>query len=167
MNRRDLLKLTAIAAAAPGTGAGQTAARLFDAHQLETVATLAERIIPRTDTPGAREAQVHVYLDRILADGPPGTRVSFLEGLSWLDGYCLRTYEQPFQKLSEEQQIQVLTRLSGKPDPALRPGQAFFASMKQWTSSIYYATEAGHRELAKRGPAPTTYACRHTTHAAL
>jgi hypothetical protein len=40
----------------------------LDPHQAETVATIAELILPATDTPGAREAQVPEFIDVILAE---------------------------------------------------------------------------------------------------
>ena len=123
------------------------------------MAALAGLIIPRTDTPGAAEAGVHGHLDRLLAEGPAAQRVSFLQGLAWLDGYCLRTHEQPFRKMPAAVQIATLTALSGKADPGLGPGQAFFAEVKAWTSKIYYATEVGQKELNKGGRVPSTYAC--------
>ena len=114
------------------------------------MAALAALIIPRTDTPSAAEAGVPGYLDKILAGSPVEERASFLEGLAGLDGYCLRAYEQPFVKLPEARQVEVLTKLIETP---------FLVSMKQWTSRLYYATAAGHRELAKNGPPPASYAC--------
>src|SRR5438105_1289666 len=126
MKRRDLLKLGGGAAASGAVASGQSKpnaeaaeqakARLFDDHQMQTVATLAALIIPRTDTPSAAEAGVHGHLDRLLAEGPASSRVSFLQGLAWLDGYCLRTHQQPFRKMPAAGQIETLTAMSGKAD---------------------------------------------------
>mgnify|MGYP000532372260 CR=1 FL=1 len=60
MNRRDLILVTAsVAGALPALP--QTAVwkpKLFDGHQNDTVIVLTELIIPATDTPGAKAAQV-------------------------------------------------------------------------------------------------------------
>ena len=172
MNRRELLKLGGTFGAISGLAAPQAnqkaedlappKGRVFDDHQLATVAALAAQIIPRSDTPGADEAGVHVYLDRLLAEGPLPQRVSFLQGLSWLDGYCLHAYEQPFMKLSHARQIEVLTVLNGAPDVDLSIGQAFFVEIKRWITQIYYATEPGQTELNKGGRVPATYHCMPT-----
>ena len=108
--------------------------RLLDAHQLETVAVLADLIIPATDTPGAREAKVHEFIDLLLADGPSAPRVRFIQGLGWLDGYSLRVHKQPFVRCTPDQQKEILTTLSlftpgtgqtlnraGTPDRAAEP----------------------------------------------
>src|SRR5437870_10309328 len=114
MNRRDLLKLGASAAAAPAALAQQHAQhtasivpqaawtpQLFDAHQNETVIALTERIIPATDTPGAKAALVNRHLDRLLHDGPVADQERFLQGLAWLDGYAIREKGKPFVRCSE------------------------------------------------------------------
>jgi len=142
----------------------QPVRRAFDAHQLATVAALATAIIPRTDTPGAADAKVHVYLDKILAAGPQRARQSFLDGLLWLDTYCRSAFQQPFRELPEARQVEILNRLNGKPDAALKVGQSFFRSVKQWTSRIYFSTEAGFQELKKSGPPPPSYGCTHEAH---
>src|SRR5437667_2963061 len=120
MKRRDLLKLGASAATAPvafAQQAAKTAAiapqsawtpQLFDAHQNETVVALTERIIPATDTPGAKAAFVKRHLDRLLHDGPAADQERFLQGLAWLDGYAIREKGKPFVRCSEPEQIALL-----------------------------------------------------------
>src|SRR2546429_9237820 len=80
MNRRDLVRslttaiaLPAISGLEPDTlfAVGRRAHRrartgglqVLNPHQGETVATIAEMIVPATDTPGARAAQVHRCID--------------------------------------------------------------------------------------------------------
>src|SRR2546426_3964446 len=85
MNRRDLLKLGASAAAVPAAGLAQqhdehaTPAQkvakaatewrpeLLDDHQNQTVMVLVDLIIPATDTPGAKAALVNRHIDHLLA----------------------------------------------------------------------------------------------------
>lgn len=166
MKRRDMLKASA---AAPGAlpALAQTAAwrpKVFDAHQNETVIALSECIIPATDTPGAKAAQVNRFLDLLLADGPSEQRHKFLEGLAWLDAYSIRKHAQPFVKLSLAEQNAVLEAFDKGSDPEAARGQAFFRMAKQYTSRIYYATEIGQRELNKGGRVPATFGCTHREH---
>lgn len=139
-------------------------AKVFDNHQLATVAALAELIIPTTDTPGAREALVHQHLDDILSASPETARNQFLEGLWWLDGYSLRTEATPFKDVAPDRQMQMLVALYDTSEPDLQPGRQFVRAMKTWTAKIYYSTEIGQRELNKDGRVPSNYAraCSNT-----
>src|SRR5207302_1248448 len=61
------------------------APRTLSAAQLELVATLAEHIVPQTETPGARAAGVHRFVDTLLTDHyPAAERDRFLTGLAGL-----------------------------------------------------------------------------------
>ena len=169
MKRRDLLKMSAAASAVPA--AAQQAVkpawqpRVLDSHQNSTVIALTDLIIPATDTPGAKAAQVNRYIDLLLADGPANQRTAFIEGLSWLDGYCLRQHSRPFVRLAAAEQTKVLEALSGGDDSELQPGARFFRQIKSLTSRIYYATEIGFQELNKGGRAPASIGCKHPEHA--
>jgi hypothetical protein len=161
MNRRDLIKISASVAAAPAALA-QTAAwkpLLFDAHQNDTVAALADLIIPATDTPGAKAAGVNRYIDLLLNDGPVEQRNEFLAGLAYLDGQAIAKHGQPFVKCTAAQQTAILTDF----DKGSGPGSRFFRMAKMMTSRIYYSTEIGTKELNKGG-IPASYGCQHPAH---
>jgi len=117
--------------------------RLLDAGQVETVAQLAERIVPETDTPGARRALVHQYIDFVLGQGEPERRERFREGLAWLDGRCRGLFGAPFAGLDPARQDQMLERLAASPSSEEPAGTAFFALAKQLTVDGYYRSEAG------------------------
>jgi hypothetical protein len=143
---------------APSTISNEWQPKLFDSHQLETVARLADIIIPRTDTPGASDARVHQHLDEILFHSDRASRDSFLEGLWWLDGYSLQSQAAPFKSLAAEAQVRIISQLLESTDENLRPGREFAESLKRWTARIYYSTEAGESELNKGGRTPPAYA---------
>lgn len=187
MKRRDLLKTAFLGAgaaltqgppfvkptpaqAAAASAAAQAASSegwkplLFDRHQNETVVTLTDLIIPATDTPGAKEARVNVYIDLILHDGDYEPRHAFLQGLGWLDGYAMRRHEQPFVKCTEAQQIALLESLDESWNPDLETGADFFAQLKQLTLEGYYTSKIGIEELNKGG-VPGTFACEDGEHA--
>lgn len=146
-------------------GGSEWHAQVFDDHQLETVALLVDLIIPKTDTPGAREALVHQHLDHVLSESPEPVRANFLEGLWWLDGYCLQSSAKPFKNLSPADQMTVLLHLYNSSDPDLRSGTEFVHLAKAWTSKIYYSTQIGEQELNKGGRVPSSYSSDCDGHA--
>jgi hypothetical protein len=176
MKRREILKIGAAMVAVPALVSAQqhdqsapgknTAAKkaewkpsVFTAAQNTTVIALTERIIPATDTPGAKEAGVNRYIDLFLHDGPAAERTRFLNGLTWVDEYATKKYEQPFASLTTDQQVAILEQLdAGGPD--LEVGHQFFRMAKNLTSRIYYQTAIGFRELNKGG-VPKTFGCEH------
>ena len=161
--RREALKVgaglaTIAVTGLPALGQGWKPQTL-DAHQLATVEVLSDLIIPATDTPGAKEALVHRYIDLFLTDGPTADRVAFLDGLGWLDYYTNGKYQKTFLQLSPADRIAVLTTLDGDTEFGVDPGHRFFRMTKGLVSRIYYNTEIGYKELNKGGRVPASYGC--------
>ena len=50
--------------------------KILTVHQNSTVITLSELIIPQTDTPGAKAANVNRFIDGVLSEGPTAERTS-------------------------------------------------------------------------------------------
>jgi len=117
-----------------------TVPRAFSQEQLDLLAQLVELIIPTTDTPGARAAGAHWYIDAV-AEVDAALRQELKEGLAWLGERSKQQFGQPFLVLNEVQQVELLT-LVGKL-PMADPGRKFFELVKQGTLSAYYQSEIG------------------------
>jgi hypothetical protein len=158
MNRRQAIKTgVAAAAAVPFLRAASWKPLLFTPQQNDTVIALTDLIIPATDTPGAKAAQVNRYIDLLLHDGPASMRGQFLKGLKLLDEESVRREKAPFLKLPALRQTALLESFEAE-----GKGEAyeFFRMAKSITSRVYFETEAGFKELNKNG-VPKTWACAH------
>ncbi len=131
--------------------------------ELATLEALSERIIPRSDTPGAKDAGVALLIDKLIAADTTLLPL-YRGGLADLNALSRQAYEQNFAALTEAQQIEVLTPLSLDPNLALTE---FFKLVKNMTIDAYYRTEPGLKtELGWHG---NTYlasfpGCDHPDH---
>lgn len=158
MNRRDALLLLAGTAAIPDRllAIGRTAhqrvragtLRALNPPQNETVATIAELIIPKTDTPGAREAGVPAFIDVMLADwGDEDQRQMFTAGLANVDERSRTAFGKDFVGCTAPQQTEILQdldyELAGLRDAKADTSKNFFQAMKWLTLTGYYTSEVG------------------------
>ena len=91
------------------------------AGQRELVATVAEHIIPATDTPGARAAGVDRFVDAMLTDYyKADERSRFLQGLAELDARAAKEHGAPFLKTTAAQQVALLTTMDAESYPPQR-----------------------------------------------
>jgi len=140
-----------------GGSAGYTP-RTLAPGQHELVAQIAERIIPETDTPGARTAGVQDFIDLLLTEwAPDDDRARFLKGLTELDAESRTKYGAAFTGATADQQVAMLTRLDTEAQAAIEAGAStaityeygwsddlpFFGLMKQLTLLGYYTSEIG------------------------
>ena len=88
------------------------------AEQSELVATIAEHIIPATNTPGARAAGVHRFVDVVLSDFyKDDERKRFLDGLSSFEARAERELGATFLKATARQQLALLTTVDAESYP--------------------------------------------------
>jgi hypothetical protein len=128
--------------------------RFFDGRQGETVSTICELIIPETDTPGAKAAKVHEYVDFVLSEEGKDTQGAFLEGIRWVDEKSQNLFGASFVELKPEQQARVLELISTDQDVASadETGVEFFKNIRTRTIEGYYTSEIGLvQELGYRG----------------
>ena len=185
--RRRALQVLGAAAVAPAFAEGARALhplvppqpdggawrpRFFAAGEAAAVEALAEAIIPETDTPGARAANVHQYIDWMVSraeegDGPAALPEIMRAGLAWLDRRSAGLYGQRFVDAGGQQQAELLARLAADPPREGAAGVDLFRHVRRLTISGYYRSEVGMRqELAYAGKQYLTEfeGCAHEHH---
>ncbi len=145
--------------------------------QANTVAEAAERIIPATDTPGAKGAGVHRFIDIFLKDlATPEEQMLFKTGLKDLDSRSKSKHGKAFVKLSPEAMDDVLADLSkversqNEEDLASELAnegentlgttfdtEKFFGGLRQLTILGYFTSEVGATQALKMDAIPTEY----------
>jgi glucoside 3-dehydrogenase (cytochrome c) hitch-hiker subunit len=173
MHRREVLRLLATGSllqlAPPNLFAvlgearsliqSQTSPRTLNAHQYATVKTMAEMIVPRTDTPGASDVGAAEFIDLILTEWyEEAERARFLSGLAEVDSRSQMLFGKDFVDGSSPQQSDILIALGEKmaeeAGEHTRPRRGrgnsapanFYAMFRQLTLTAYYTSEAGATE---------------------
>ena len=173
MHRREILKLFAATSVLPALPPSLLAAcrgihsslapsptlKVLSPHQDATVIALAELIIPRTETPGAKDTRVNEFIDRILADWySDEDRARFLAGLADVDARTQKLFQSDFLDASVEQQSEILRALGEELAEAVSvlanaprgyrgevplPQDNFYLMFRQLTLTGYFTSEAG------------------------
>ena len=140
--------------------ARSTAGATLGPPQLRLAGALAERILPRTDTPGALDAGVDLYIDEVLtiffsADD----RRVYLDGLKRLDSRARELHGANFVDCDTTVQDRLLedldSRTFGAEVPTNRaddPDIRFFRFHKELTVAGYYTSQAGQTEELRPMP---------------
>ena len=141
--------------------------RVLGARQNDQVIVLSELIIPETDTPGAKAAQVNRFVDAVLDRAAPDVRSTFVKGLAWIDARSKALFKKDLLAAAPAEQIELLTRLSAENSTEEPIGVEFFRALKVMTINGYYTTEIGlRRELGDPGQLFVTefQGCDHAEH---
>jgi gluconate 2-dehydrogenase gamma chain len=136
---------------------GAWSPKVLSADEVESVATMAEHILPETDTPGARAVGVHRFIDALLAESfPVAERQRFVAGLADVDARARRTCGRAFLECTPGEQRALLEQLDGETFAASTPDDAmpFFRVLKELTLLGYYTSEAGATRELRHNPVP-------------
>jgi hypothetical protein len=177
LDRREVLKLLALGSALPAfpasavaafrevhAGLAQTPAlRALNPHQDATVTTMADLLIPRTDTPGAKDVRVNEFIDHIVADWySDEDRARFVAGLADVDTQTQRVFQKNFVDASPAQQAEILRVLGEEMSAAAgaiadgprgyrasppEPDENFYFMFRQLVLTGYFTSEAGFTQV--------------------
>ena len=182
MHRREVLKLLACSSTLPVLSPQLVAAfrevhaslpptpalKAFTPHQDATATAMADLIIPRTETPGAKDVRVNEFLDHIVADWFSNEdRARFLAGLDDMDVRTQRLFQRSFVEGTSAQQAEILRVLGEEMEAAVatvangprgergalrEPTDNFYFVFRSMTLQGYFTSEAGftqqlHKEI--------------------
>jgi hypothetical protein len=141
----------------------------FSAERKDLVSEIAEIILPETDTPGAKQARVGEFIEKMLMDCYAAKdQDSFLTGLKEVE-------EKKFLKAAPAQRIAILKQMEGAAKTAgaeaaeekkkdslagkehAEKGVPFFRLMKELTLMGYFTSEPGATLALDYLPVPGRY----------
>ena len=157
-------------AAAKGTGINRmdeeaahykevTSATFFTPHEMKTITILGDIIIPKDDVSGsASDAKVPDFIEFIVKDKPEHQE-PMRGGMRWLDMQCLKRYQNSFAECSSQQQMEMVDEIAWpkKAKPEMKPGVKFFNLMRNLTSTGFYTSEIGVKDVGYIGNTPTQW----------
>lgn len=121
----------------------------FTEHEMQTVQQLSELIIPADErSGGASEAGVPEFIEFMMKD-QPWHQTGMRGGLRWLDLQSMEQSGQPFVKMSEAQQKQLLDQLA-YPEiakPEMSQGVNFFNNFRDFVATGFYTSKIGIDDL--------------------
>lgn len=122
------------------------------AEQFDAVGAMAERIIPRTDTPGAIDVGVPAFIDLmygryLTAD----EQKMFTAGLAEIDAKCRATTKGGFSQMAPALQDSVL---KGVADASKDKEKSFFHQLRELTLLGYFTSEPVGKNVTHYDPVP-------------
>ncbi len=188
MNRREAaltfgalwtaLTLPAGAAAQTQTLALTWTPKALSPAQARVLDVVAELMMPKTATPGAREAGVPAFVDRAVGNHCSPAEVSAIRaGLDHIDAVARAAHGMAFADLTPAQQTAQLkdyetpqvvapaavgrgdteTGLSNQAAPPPRPSAMFFPLLKDLVTVGYFTSELGATRAVRYDPVPGAY----------
>jgi hypothetical protein len=122
-----------------------SAPQFADAHQMKTLESLAEAIVP-----GSTKARVAPFLDQLVAVESLANQRAFLGALGAFDMAAIAKHSKPWIALSAAERDALLQQAStGDVKTSALTGH--FQNLKTWIAGAYYSSEIGMRELGWTG----------------
>jgi hypothetical protein len=172
IDRREVLRLLALttgytitagtlASVASGCKADTKATgwqpSFFSADEMGIIEEACERILPKTDTPGAKDALVHRFIDEAIRDNYTSeNQAKFKEGLAKLDKIASDKYKKSFTKLDDAGKDDVLSILA-KEMKADEKAYSIFRELRSLTIGGFATSEIGAKQFFKYNPVPGPY----------
>jgi len=126
-------------------------AKILSAKQLQMVKLIGEIIIPQTDTAGAIAADVHGYIDYMVAEFMTGqAQKKFFSDLDQIDNEA-----GGFLELGPAEQQAFIAQLDKK---AYSKGgkitYEFYRALKKWVTTGFFTSKEGMTEVGAYNPLP-------------
>lgn len=127
------------------TAAGDGKLHFLNAEQFESLAAIAETIVP-----GSTKANVASFIDLLLSVDSQKDQKEFVKSLTRMEMESTTRYGMRFSVLPSSNKSEIMASASSpvylteKDDGKFREA---FKNLKEWISGAYYSSEIGMREL--------------------
>jgi gluconate 2-dehydrogenase gamma chain len=157
--------LSGCAAAPPADETPTQTTAFFTPAEAATVSAMAEQILPRTDTPGALDAGVPAFIDRMMAGFyQDNERAALRAGLARVDRDAQSAHRKSFASLTSDQQIALMQvydkeaydQTRNTPSGSNSPPH-FFRTMKELTTLGFFTSREGATKFLKYVASPGPY----------
>lgn len=141
-------------AAASGAGAAARPVHLSLA-QFAIASAAAERILPRTDTPGAIDVGVPAFIDLMVGEFMTAEeKRMFTDGLVEVDAASQAAHRRGFAQLAAPEQDAVLGRIA---EASQSKEKSFFHQLRELTLLGYFTSEQVGKHITNYDPIPGVY----------
>jgi gluconate 2-dehydrogenase gamma chain len=135
--------------------------KFFDEHEMKTIATLADIIIPKDDVSGsATDAGVPDFIEFIAKD-MPRYQTPIRGGIKWLDMQCMKRFNADFISSTEKQRIEIVDEIAypekAKDNLRVQQGVSFFNTMRDLTACGFFTSKIGIADLGYIGNTPNQW----------
>lgn len=172
MNRRLVLKQLAVATAAawilPSCVADPKKVSIalnrlnINGDDEDLIAAIADTLIPKTDTPGAKEVSAHLFAIVMVDDCmPKASQEKYTQGLKAFDDTCKTVAGKAFGKASAEERADILKKIEAAGDTLPEAVRTFYDATRHYviqgyTDSQYFLTDVKPYQLI---PGPNFKGC--------
>ena len=129
------------------------APKFFTPSEWRTVRVLAEMVIPRDErSGGAIDAGVPEFMDFTMSDRP-NSQKWMRDGLAWIDAQSNSRSGKAFADATQSQREAILNDIAwpARAPAAMATGVGFFNRFRDLTSSGYWSSEIGVKDLRYMG----------------
>lgn len=135
------------------------------AEQVALLEDLTEIIIPTTDTPGAKSANVADFIIRVIRDCYPlAVQESFYAGLDGVNKISKKTHGKSFIEINKKAKIDIVNHISKSENMLINKvinktfnKTAFFKLIRELTVTGYFISEIGATQALAYLPIPGSF----------
>lgn len=138
----------------------------FSELQLLDIAEIAETILPKTDTPGAKDVQVERFVDAMLHEFlSSAEQKHFMNGYKAFSTLCKQSTGKTFADCTEQERIAILKQQESV-SPAIissdlfftkSPKPSFYRKLKELSILGYFTSEEIGKNVLSYDPIPQKY----------
>ncbi|MGK2860657.1 MAG: gluconate 2-dehydrogenase subunit 3 family protein [Chitinophagaceae bacterium] len=143
--------------------------QFFSTDQASVISELAETILPKTNTHGAKDLHIDRFIDRMISQVfSPEDQQLFLKGMDAFESEAKEVNGKSFIDSSPDQRTKLLTRM--EQETAKAPGSVwgfglkkepgklpFYRKVKELTLLGYFTAEETGKKILRYDPVPGQY----------